>query len=136
MQKVSFREKKLQYPASHGKDAKIVSEQALARTFRGQYAMSQSDALRIPDAAKKDAKSMELLRVWVADHDQHVSLRVGVWEDPFAWGVVLADLANHIANAFQQHSKLDRAAVLARIEEGFDAEMAGPTEDSIGEVVE
>ena len=63
--------------------------------------MSQADQLRIPDAARTDAKSFEILRVWVARQDQHISMRTGVWEDPASWGVVLADLARHIANGYE-----------------------------------
>jgi hypothetical protein len=48
-----------------------------------------------PPAASRDKASFELLRVWVAEQGQHVSLRSGAWEDPFAWGIVLADLARH-----------------------------------------
>ena len=59
--------------------------------------MADSDQLLIPDAAKKDPKSFELLRVWVANKGQHVSLRAGVWKDPAAWGLMLADLARHVA---------------------------------------
>jgi len=109
--------------------------------------MALSDQLRIPEAAGKDPRSLELLRVWIADQDQHVSLRVGVWEDPFAWGLVLADLAGHIANTYvqqqgsQKHGqqgkkKMSRAEVLERIVDGFDAEMAGDSDESVGEVVE
>lgn len=116
--------------------------------------MALNDQLRIPDAAKKDPRSLELLRIWIADQDQHVSLRVGVWEDPFAWGLVLADLAGHIANTYMQQpeaqsegeqqpgrqqngkKKMTRAEVLERIVDGFDAEMAGPSDETVGEVLE
>jgi hypothetical protein len=40
-------------------------------------------------------------RVWIAKEDQHVSLCAGAWKDPAPWGVVLADLAGHIANALE-----------------------------------
>jgi hypothetical protein len=59
--------------------------------------MAQNDQLLIPEAAKRDQKSFELIRVWVAENSQHVSLRAGVWKDP-AWGIMLADLARHIAS--------------------------------------
>jgi hypothetical protein len=55
--------------------------------------------LEPPPAAQRDAASFELLRVWIAEQGQHVNLRSGVWEDPFAWGIVLADLARHIVHA-------------------------------------
>jgi hypothetical protein len=49
--------------------------------------MADSDQLLVPEAAKQDPKSFELLRVWVANKAQHVSLRTAVWKDPAAWGI-------------------------------------------------
>jgi Domain of unknown function (DUF5076) len=96
--------------------------------------MAQSDQLRVPESAKTDAKSFELLRVWVAHHDQHISLRVGVWEDPTAWGVMLADLARHIANAFEQTENRDPLEVLERIKAGFDSEIQSSSDPVHGEI--
>ena len=61
--------------------------------------MASSKYLDIPPAASRDKASFEVLRVWIAEQGQHVSIRSGAWEDPFAWGIVLADLARHIALA-------------------------------------
>ncbi len=55
--------------------------------------MADNQQLSIPEAARKDPESIELLRVWLAGEEQHVSIRVGVWDDPAAWGVMLPDLA-------------------------------------------
>jgi hypothetical protein len=88
-----------------------------------------------PPAAARDKASFELLRVWVAEQGQHVSLRSGAWEDPFAWGIVLADLARHIVNAEALHRKeLDRDAFLERMLEGFHAEIESPTDEAEGEI--
>ena len=96
--------------------------------------MAQSDQLRVPDSARTDAKSFELLRVWIANQDQHVSLRVGVWKEPEAWGMMLADLARHIAAAHEQAEKRNPAEMLARIKAGFEAEMEFPTDEVQGEI--
>jgi hypothetical protein len=78
---------------------------------------------------------LSLLRVWVAEQGQHVSLRSGAWEDPFAWGIVLADLARHIVNAEALHRKdLDRDAFMERVLEGFHAEIESPTDEAEGEI--
>ncbi len=63
--------------------------------------MSENDQLLIPSTAETDPDSFEVLRVWVANKAQHVSLRVGIWDDPMAWGIMLADLAGHIANSYE-----------------------------------
>ena len=85
--------------------------------------MAQSDQLLIPEAAQSDAKSFDLLRVWVAHNDQHVSLRTGVWDDPAAWGLMLADLAKHIVSSYGQHVPLDRLNTLKRLKAAFDVEL-------------
>jgi len=96
--------------------------------------MAQSDQLRVPEPARTDAKSFELLRVWIAHQDQHISLRVGVWKDPEAWGMMLADLARHIAASYEQAEKRDPIQVLRSIKDGFDMEMAAPTDEVKGEI--
>ena len=52
--------------------------------------------LAIPTAAAKDPAAFELLRLWIANQSQQVTLRPGIWQDPSAWGVMLADLARSI----------------------------------------
>ena len=94
--------------------------------------MGQSNQLPVPDAAKADSGSFEILRVWVADRGQHVSLRAGVWTDPAAWGIMLADLARHIVNSYEQEAAADRLRTLQRIRLGFDAELTRATDDPAG----
>jgi hypothetical protein len=99
--------------------------------------MASQKYLDPPPAATRDTAAFELLRVWVAEQGQHVSLRSGVWEDPFAWGIVLADLARHIVTAEAMHrDDLDEDAFLARILEGFEAEIESPTDEPEGELMQ
>lgn len=94
-------------------------------------------SLDLPPAAKRDRASFEVLRIWIAEKGQHVSLRSGAWEDPFAWGIVLADLARHVANAHSiQNPEVDKEVFLDRLLEGFEAEIANPTDDPEGEVTQ
>ena len=47
-----------------------------------------------PEIAEEDPNSYELIRVWAAKGEQHVSMNWNVWEDePGTWGMVLAHLA-------------------------------------------
>ena len=93
--------------------------------------------LSVPTAAQRDKASFEVLRVWIAEQSQHVSIRSGAWEDPFAWGIVLADLARHIAHANElQNPGADTAAFLQRLLEGFEAEIENPTDEPEGEVTQ
>lgn len=96
--------------------------------------MSQTSELRIPDVAKEDPNSFEIVRVWIARNGQHVSLRTEVWDDPAAWGVMLADLAKHVANTFQQGAGFDRIAALRRIRAALIAELDAPTDDPSGKI--
>jgi hypothetical protein len=96
--------------------------------------MAQADQLRVPESARTDPKSFELLRVWVAHQDQHITLRVGVWEDPTDWGVMLADLARHIANAFERAENRDPVKVLELIRSGFETEIQSPGDPIHGEI--
>lgn len=97
--------------------------------------MASTKYLDIPPAASRDKASFEVLRVWIAEQGQHVSLRSGAWEDPFAWGIVLADLARHIGHAQKlQHPETDEQAFVERLLEGFHAEIENPTDEPEGEV--
>lgn len=96
--------------------------------------MAESDQLDIPDPAKRDQKSFELLRIWVANKGQHVSLRTGVWKDPAAWGIMLSDLMHHIADAYCQEEGFDPMETLQRIKAGLDAELSSPTDRPSGRV--
>ena len=86
------------------------------------------DELDPPQPAIENAMSFEIARVWVANNAQHVRLRMDVWPDPAAWGIVLADLARHVALAYQQREDHDADNVLERVLAGFQIELESPTE--------
>ncbi len=99
--------------------------------------MASEKILAIPPVAQRDKGSFEVLRVWIAEQSQHVSIRSGAWEDPFAWGIVLADLARHIALAHSLQNKgVDKDVFLERLLEGFSAEIDTPTDEPEGEVTQ
>jgi hypothetical protein len=99
--------------------------------------MGAEKTLTIPPAAQRDKASFEVLRVWIAEQGQHVSIQSGAWEDPFAWGIVLADLARHIALAHQlQKEGADLDGFMVRLLEGFQAEIENPTDEPEGEVTQ
>jgi Domain of unknown function (DUF5076) len=97
--------------------------------------MPHTDQLLIPDAAKSDPQSFELLRVWIANRGQQVSLRAGVWNDPAAWGIMLADLARHVVNSYEQDQAMDRSKTLQRIRAAFDAELSTATDNPTGKLL-
>ena len=95
----------------------------------------KSGELLIPPTAQRDRKALEIARIWAAEGDQHVSLRAGIWPDPACWGLMLVDLAQHVANAYAQEGR-GRDEVLQRIKEGFDAEWHAPTDEPQGQIIE
>jgi len=97
--------------------------------------MSQKDSLPIPAAASRDPRSLEVLRVWIANGEQHVALAFGMWEDPAAWGLLLADLARHIAEAHAQNDEgIDAEDFLEQLRSGFEAEMDAPGDELTGSI--
>jgi uncharacterized protein DUF5076 len=85
------------------------------------------DELAAPAAAVEDARSFEIARVWMASGAQLVRLRADVWPDPAAWGIVLAELARHVALAYHQREDHAIEDVLERVLAGFQSELESPT---------
>jgi hypothetical protein len=87
--------------------------------------------LDTPPIAKADKSAVEVLRVWAAPgKPQQLALRT-TWKEPSAWGLLLADVARHAANAYAAEGH-DRDEVLARITSMFQAEWEHPTDQPRG----
>lgn len=83
--------------------------------------------LDAPPMSQEDPGAVELVRFWVTpDMATQVSLRTA-FDDPNAWGILLVDLANHVADAYSREGE-DRDRVLARIKDAFDEEWDNPTD--------
>lgn len=94
--------------------------------------MSSADELGIPAEVRSDPDSTEVLRAWVAGGGLVCSLSPNAWEDSAAWGIVLADVARHVANALHDLEGIDPEKTVARIREMFNAELAKPTDNPEG----
>jgi len=95
--------------------------------------------LSIPSEAIEHP-SVEMIRVWLANEQQHVVLNIGFWEDRGinernAWGIVLADMVHHIANAHHSEYGHSRDESIRMICDSFEAEMSHPTSARIGSFV-
>lgn len=70
-----------------------------------------------------DPDATEMIRVWIAHGDQHVSLTLGMWIDSEdaeiderdAWGQLLADTIRHIAHGLSQSHGWEAAGTIRRI---------------------
>jgi hypothetical protein len=91
--------------------------------------------LQVPPKVKTDPNAFEIARIWGAHDSQHVTLHL-IWDDPGAVGIMLADLARHAANYYQQQHGYKNEDVLERIKEIFDSELNSPTSPIKGEVLD
>ena len=83
--------------------------------------------------------AQEILRLWLTEKRVLAIHRGGVWDDPFTWGMALADIAQHIARGYEEggltcegpdgETAVTKEQAIERIREGFDAELDNPTDE-------
>ena len=88
--------------------------------------------LAVPAEVESDLKAKEVLRAWVANGGLVCSLRPETWNDASSWGIVLADVARHIANAVKYLNGDDPVVTASRIRAVFNSELADPTDKPTG----
>jgi hypothetical protein len=101
----------------------------------GSRKIADSKSLATPPNSSQ-ASAREVLRVWEGGPGQPVelTLRVDAFADSNgrvtvgAWGVLLADIARHVANAYQSNMNANPEEVLGHIRAAFDAEWSHPTD--------
>lgn len=84
-------------------------------------------SLDTPQEIDGDPNATEMIRVWLAHDDVHLTLLLGMWadaedsdvEEGEAWGNLLADVALHVAHGMAQSHAWDRRETLARIRRAF-----------------
>jgi hypothetical protein len=84
------------------------------------------DALHIPPTALEQG-GVEVLRAAIVEGGLHVSLR-RAFDDPEAWGMLIADIARHVARIYSTEGKFPEEQTIERIRAIFDAEMDAPTD--------
>jgi len=99
--------------------------------------MSERRECIIPKEALNDPKSRELLRAWVANQALHVSLSIpDEWQDAGHWGIALADVTRHLADAYHKSEGIDPKLTIQRIQEVLVAELVETRDDLSGGFVE
>jgi hypothetical protein len=88
--------------------------------------------LDVPSEVEGDSKAREVLRAWVANGGLVCALRPETWKDPSAWGVVLADVTRHVADAVKDLNGDDPARTVAGIRAVFNSELTDPTDEPTG----
>lgn len=92
--------------------------------------------LKIPPSAMSDGRACELIRAWAAHGGLHCSLNPGVWPEDkaaIAWGVLLSDVARHVADALSKTYGLEKQETLAGIRSVFNKELDRPTAETTGD---
>jgi len=83
--------------------------------------------LPLPPIAQR-AGACEVLRAWSGDNLPQQFVLEKTWQDPAAWGLLLADIARHAARAYADAGNISEAAALVRIKAGLDAELSEATD--------
>jgi hypothetical protein len=119
-------------------EATVTEPSSLTERTRFEDPMfgKKSGSLDVPPAAAKSRDAVEVARIWVADGSQHVVLRPEAWSDPAAWGILLVDVARHLARAYEEAAGRLPTETLARIRAGFDAEWEHATDEPKGKLLE
>jgi hypothetical protein len=84
------------------------------------------EALHVPPAAM-DQGGIEVLRAVIVDGALHVSL-LRAFDDPEAWGMLIADVTRHVGRVYAQEGKFKEDETVERIRALYDAEMDAPTD--------
>jgi hypothetical protein len=84
------------------------------------------DSLGIPPAGRNEGGA-ELMRAAVVGEKLAMSLRRG-FDDPAAWGALLATAARQVAQIYASESGASAEAALARIREAFDADLSSESD--------
>ena len=84
------------------------------------------DALGVPPGALEHG-GVEVLRGVIVNGALHVSLR-RAFDDPEAWGMLIADVARHAARIYATEDNIREEQTLERIRAIFNAEMDAPTD--------
>ena len=59
--------------------------------------MSHENELMIPSNVQLDKEAFEVIRIWVSQKTQVISIATNVWNDPLSWGIMLVDMMKHIS---------------------------------------
>jgi hypothetical protein len=88
--------------------------------------MPDVEELPVPEKAYVARQKAEMARIWIVDGEQIAVISPRMWDDPGSWGVMLVDMAKHIAEAYQSkgHNPDD---TLERIKSAMEAEWMHPT---------
>jgi len=93
------------------------------------------EELDLPDGVVEANEAIEVLRAWVADGALHVIFDPETFEDDVSeWGRLLADVAQHVANAVELDGQMVRAEALSRMAAAFDRHVHADQSSASGRI--
>jgi hypothetical protein len=92
--------------------------------------------LEIPQAALKDKDAFELLRVWAAFEEQHVTIHSALNGEAKEFGFLLAELALHGSKLYAERGGTSETDALKEILDGFNDEIINERGDPSGHIEE
>ena len=90
--------------------------------------------LIIPPAVLDDPNAFEILRVWAARQQEHVSIHSGLNGGAYEFGGMLGKLAKHGMNLYSQRFDKSINETLQEIIDGFENEVDNGSDDVKGEI--
>ncbi len=84
------------------------------------------DALAVPPTAQEKG-GVEIVRGVIVEGGLHISIR-RAFDDPQAWGMVLADIARHAARIHALETGAAESQTLDRIRSMLEAELDAPSD--------
>lgn len=93
--------------------------------------------LVVPPAALRDEGSIQMLSAWIAERGLHCTINMGFFagqghKEPKAWGIFLADVIRHIANAQNEETGDPPADTIQALLESLNNELEAPTSKAEG----
>jgi hypothetical protein len=78
-----------------------------------------------------------MLSAWIAEQGLHCTMNIGIWEsqghnEAKAWGILLADVVRHIANAKAEQDGTTSEQTIEAIFTSLAAELEAPTSKAVG----
>src|SRR3546814_16122821 len=89
--------------------------------------------LVIPPPATRDLNSIEMIRTWIAEQGLHCTINVGLYRDngehdeATAWGIILADVVRHLANAVEERYGDNQDSTIKAVVRSFPKALQLPT---------
>lgn len=79
--------------------------------------------LAVPPGVMEHPESLEVFRAWLCHRRLYISVNTELWEDPAAYGLMLADISQHVSNALAHATGKPREVISASIANGILAQI-------------